>query len=195
MTGPKPKLDGRTRCADIDWNNPNWEDKKFGEYAYLCPDGSHKLFEYGARCIADIARTTAAVHRMRKSPSKVQAELEHLDAVLGKLSMEAATQLNETSRLHELLSRFVALVQQLDEVPDTLASDASAKDKEARRLQPLERIQQADGAFGRLSPDALVQLEEAGNSRAPSNEAVERMRRRVGSAFIRTPRMVMTTMH
>jgi len=179
MTGSKPQLDGRTRCDDVDWDNPEWDDQDFGEYAYLCPDGNHKMFEYGARCIADIARTTDEIQRMRKPPSKVQAELEHLDKVLGKLSMEAEAQFNETVRPHDFFARFVELVRQLDEVPDTLSSDASVRNKAVHTLQLHERIQRANEAFGRLPADAIVRLEEVAKPRAFFNGGVERMRKLV----------------
>ena len=87
MTGSKRQLDGRIRCADVDWNNVDRDDLDAGEYTNQCPDNNRKLFEFGARCIADSARS-GDVHKMlvQLSPYKIKRELTQLDNKLRKLS-------------------------------------------------------------------------------------------------------------
>ncbi len=75
------------RRDDFDWDNVNWEDPDAGEYTNICPDSNRKLFEYGARCIAEIAQKRD-VRKMliRLPPSKISRELKQLRNDLRKLS-------------------------------------------------------------------------------------------------------------
>jgi hypothetical protein len=67
----------------------------------FCPDNRHDEFEYGAYCIANMARAEASMNRSRMHPSKVRDELSKLNTALSRtmnivknLSVEADTKLN-----------------------------------------------------------------------------------------------------
>lgn len=66
---------------------------EFIECAYLCPDDRHKEFEYGAYCIANIAKKGASIRQLNKAPSKVKDELERFYSRLEALSLDAAISL------------------------------------------------------------------------------------------------------
>lgn len=174
MAGSKEQAEGSSKKRKVE----------IVECAFLCPDDRHDEFEYGAYCIANIARIDASLQKpiKGKEPSRVIRELEHLDKVLGKLSGRATSQLNEASRLQSFLDCLVELIQQLDEVPDLLTSDETIrKDASSRIGNHLEGqemlVKQASDAFGRLSPDALARLNVAANPLSPSNGTVKRIQR------------------
>ena len=81
---------------DFDWDNVDWDDLDAGEYTNLCPDGNRKLFEYGARCIADIAEK-GDMYKMlvQLPPSKIIRELTQLDNDLRKLSFTTCNILHD----------------------------------------------------------------------------------------------------
>lgn len=87
MKRPKEHPVPENLSKDFDWDNVDWDDLDAGEYTNLCPDGNRKLFEYGARCIAESAEK-GDVYKMlvQLPPSKIIRELTQLDNDLRKLS-------------------------------------------------------------------------------------------------------------
>ena len=63
------------------------------EYYGHCPDNRHEAFEMGVREIAENVRRGDRIRQLKKYPSKVKRELEQLDKVLRKLSLEARSSL------------------------------------------------------------------------------------------------------
>jgi hypothetical protein len=169
--------------GQIPWEDIDWDDLDIGNYTSLCPDQNHPDFEYGAYLIAKSARQDVFLSKIKKAPSKVRRDLDHLIKVMDKLSLEARAALDSASRSERVQRRLVGLIQDLDEVPDLFSPDRKVRDAALSRYPSAEgadeaRLKQAEEAFGRFSPEAKADLDDASNLLSQVfNGPVDRMRR------------------
>jgi|GEM_PF-4763847 hypothetical protein len=150
----------------IQWKGIDWDDPLIGDYTALCPDENRSDFEYGAYLIVKAARHELLLGEAAKAPSKVRRELDRLIEVMDKLSLEARAELDSASRSERFHRCFVGLIQGLGKVPDLFSLDRTVRDAAMSEYPSLEalgkaRRKQAEEAFGRFSPEAKAQLDEA----------------------------------
>ncbi len=172
----------------IQWKDIDWDDPDIGNYTSLCPDKNHPDFEYGSYLIVKSARQDVFLGKIKKAPSKVMRELDHLIEVMDKLSLEAQAALDRASRSERFQRCLVGLIQGLDEVPDLFSPDPKVLYAARSRYPSAEaadeaRRKQAEEAFGQFSPKAKAQLDEASRP-YPGwfSGGADRMKRMVHSA-------------
>jgi hypothetical protein len=174
--------------GQIPWKDIDWDDLDIGDYTNLCPDKNHPDFEYGSYLIAKSAQQDVDFNKIRKAPSKIIRELDHLIEVMDKLSLEARAALDSASRSERFRLCLEGLMHGLDDVPDLFSPDLKVRYAARSRYPSAEaaneaRLKQAEEAFGRFSPEAKAQLEEAGRPYSGLfNGGADRMKQMVSSA-------------
>jgi hypothetical protein len=114
-----------------------------------CPDANIEEFQYGLELIVEQARFGYSFAQSLSPPSDIKRELQHLDDVLGRLSVQARVTLDRAARIQNYANCLVKLVP----VPN----------ENIEQMTPDELTQFYNEAISKMSPNSqdVARLREA----------------------------------